>query len=263
MMPETPIDLAHAAMMAAPDDPAARLRFYERVGDAELFLLLEKEADGDAIAPQIFDLPQASVVLAFDREERISDFIGRAAPYAAVSGRALMQMLQGQGLGLGLNLEVAPSSFLLDADGIHWLSETLNNAPKEVSAEIAELLAPSGLPETLIASIDKKLAIAAGLASTAYLVAVRYGDGGRGHMIALIDVAAGADEALAQAMSEALTFSGIEAGSLDVGCFVSTDPMTVRLARVGLRFDLPQIVPTPDRTPLAPGSDPAKPPILK
>ena len=37
----TPLDIAHGAMEAAPNDDAIRLAFYERLGDGELFLLLE------------------------------------------------------------------------------------------------------------------------------------------------------------------------------------------------------------------------------
>ena len=50
-MSETVIDRAFAAMQAAPDDEAAHLAFYERVADAELYLLLEKEAVADVIEP--------------------------------------------------------------------------------------------------------------------------------------------------------------------------------------------------------------------
>lgn len=50
---DTPLDRAVRAMAAAPEDDAARLRFHERLADAELFLLLAEEADGDHIAPQI------------------------------------------------------------------------------------------------------------------------------------------------------------------------------------------------------------------
>ncbi len=39
----TPLDTAHAAMEAAPADDAARLRFYERLADSEMFLLLSEE----------------------------------------------------------------------------------------------------------------------------------------------------------------------------------------------------------------------------
>ena len=45
----TPLDTVHAAMEAAPQDDAARLRFYERLADSELFLLLTEEAQGDNI----------------------------------------------------------------------------------------------------------------------------------------------------------------------------------------------------------------------
>ena len=47
----TPLDIAHGAMEAAPNDDAIRLAFYERLGDGELFLLLEAEAEGETIKP--------------------------------------------------------------------------------------------------------------------------------------------------------------------------------------------------------------------
>ncbi len=39
MSEQTPLDRAHAAMEAMPQDDAARLRFFERLADVELFLL--------------------------------------------------------------------------------------------------------------------------------------------------------------------------------------------------------------------------------
>ena len=73
--------------------------------------------EGDRIEPEIFELADASFVLVFDREERLSQFVGRPAPYAAPSGRATASMLAGQGIGLAVNIEVAPSSILLPARG--------------------------------------------------------------------------------------------------------------------------------------------------
>ena len=82
-------------------------------------------------------------------------------------------------------------------------------------------------------------------------------------MLAFVDALEGARDALASAVAEALTFSGIEAGALDVAFFSASDPITARLARVGLRIDLPQPPrPTPAQ-PQAPGSDPDTPPILR
>ena len=259
----TPLDLAHAAMEAAPEDDAARLRFFERLADSELFVLLDKELEGDRISPDVFDTGEGQFVLVFDREERLAQFANRIVPYAALSGRVIAQMLAGQGVGLGVNLEVAPSSILIPAEAMGWLAETLAHAPGEVEAAIAEVHSPRGLPEVLLTALDAKLATAGGLARMAYLAAVTYEGGGSGHLLAFIGTAEGAEGALAKAAGEALTFSGIEAGALDVGFFAASEEISGRLARVGLRFDLPE----PDRAqsyqPQIPGSDPARPPRLK
>lgn len=262
MSDKPPLDMAHAAMEAAPNDDSARLAFYERLADAELYLLLESEAEGDNVTPQTFDAGVQEIVLVFDRPERLTAFTGAAAPYLAVSGRVIAHMLNGQSLGMGLNLEVAPSSFLLPAEGVEWLAETLGNAPDEVEAHIEEVSAPTGLPESLITALDTKLATATGLALSAYLVAAQYQGGAKGHLLAFVGAQPGAEDALAQAAGEALTFSGIEAGEMDVGFFDANDPITPRLSRVGLRFDLPQPADVSMER-AAPGSDPDKPPILK
>ncbi len=263
-MPEdTPLDAAHAAMEAAPEDDQVRLRFYERLADAELFLLLAQEATGDSLTPEIFDLSDSRFVLVFDREERLSRFTGGAAAYAALPGRVIAGMLAGQNIGLGLNLDVSPSSFLIPAPAVDWLAQTLGQGPEEAEARLVEVLAPSGLPDDLLRALDTKLALAAGLARRAYLAAVVYDDNSRGHLLGLTGTAAGAEAALARAVNEALVFSGIEAGALDVVFLADSDPLTARLARVGLRFDLPQAAARTARASLAPGSDPDKPPILR
>ena len=71
-MTQTDIDIAHAAMTAAEDDDAARLRFYERVADAELFILLAGDPDGDQVEPELFDISDQKFALIFDREERLA-----------------------------------------------------------------------------------------------------------------------------------------------------------------------------------------------
>ena len=259
----TPLDTAHQAMEANPDDDAARLRFYERLADSELFLMLAKEVEGDQIEPELFELPDASFVLVFDREERMGQFAGRPVPYAALSGRGVAQMLSGQGIGLAVNPEVAPSSILLPPQAVEWLIQTLDHGPQEAEARPVEFNTPKGLPETLLTALDSKLVTAAGLARKAYLAEVTYDDGTRGHLLGLTGVVPGAETALARAVNEALVFSGIEAGMLDVVFLPDSDPSAAQLARVGLRFDLPE-PPKPERTErIAPGSDPDSPPILR
>jgi hypothetical protein len=257
----TDLDTAHAAMDAAPEDDAARLRFYERLADTELFMLLTAEAEGDQVSPELFEIEDQQFALVFDREERLAEFVGRPAPYAGIPGRGLVQMLAGQGVGLALNLEVAPSAMLVPAEAVDWLVETLSHAPNETEARLEEINAPGGLPEAVVLGLDRKLAIAAGMAKFAYLAAATYEGGITGHVLAFIDATPGAEQALANAASEVLTFSGIEAGMMDVMFVRASDPLAARLAKVGLRFDLPELA-KPD-VPGAPGMDPSKPPKLR
>lgn len=261
-MTETPLDTAHAAMMAAPEDDTARLRFYERMADVELYLLLEAEPIGDQINPRVLETESAQYLLAFDRAQRLAQYAGEAGAYVALSGRNVAAMLEGQQIGIALNMDVAPSAILLPDTAVTWLRETLTNEAAEVEAKIESVLPPKGLPEQLITAIDEKLATATGMAANAWLVGVAYEGGGRGHLLAFVDAIPRAQDALVRAASEALTFSGIEAGAMDVGFFNHNDPTVTKLMKVGLRFDLPQME-TLQNTPRLSGGDAGAPPILK
>ena len=114
----------------------------------------------------------------------------------------------------------------------------------------------------LIDALDGKLARAGGLAVAALLAGVVYRDGRRGHLLALLDAAEGAEAPLARAMREALVFSGIEAGELDVVFLTAESPVASAMARVALRFDLPEPQ-GQDAAPAAPGMDPSRPPKLR
>jgi hypothetical protein len=257
----TLLDAAHAAVSANPEDETARLRFYERLADGEMFLLLEREVAGEVLDPKVFDLDSGPVVLVFDREERLAEFSGGIAPYAALPGRVVAQMLKGQGIGLGVNLGVAPSEMLLPPEAMDWLAEALEGAPEEVEAAPVEFLPPA-VPEAVVAGLDAKLARAGGLAAAAVLAGVVYDSGRRGHLLAVLDAVEGAGAALARALREALVFSGIEAGELDVVFLRGEDPAAQAMARVGLRFDLP-VPEVAEFSPQAPGTDPGRPPRLR
>lgn len=263
-MTMTALDAAHAAMEAAPEDDGARLRFYERLADDVLFLMLEAEAEGETLSPRVFDLDEGPVVLAFDLEERLADFTGGVVTaYAALPGRVIAAQLAGRGTGLGLNLGVAPSAFLIPAEALDWLAEVLEQAPAEVEDRPVAFHAPDGLPEVLVAGLRTKLLRAGGLAAAAWLCGVGYAGGRRGHLLAFAGAAPGAEPALARAAGEALTFCGIDAGEMDVAFLAPGDPMLEALAGVALKFDLPRPVPPEPAAPAAPGMDPARPPILK
>lgn len=257
---ETDLDRAHARIE---DSDTARLRFYEQLADSDLFVLLDADPVGDRVQPALFEVEGVSYALVFDAEERLSQFTGRAAPYAGLPGRGLVQMMAGQGIGLALNLQVAPSAMLIPADSVDWLAGTLDHAPEQSQAKLTGVSRPTSLPDAVLDALDRKLSRAAGLADHALLVAAEYEDGGHGHVLAFVDAPDSAHGALAHAAGEALTFSGIEAGTMDVMFVAGTDPVAARLARVGLRFDLPDLVRPQPAVPVAPGSDPNAPPKLR
>jgi len=258
----TALDTAHARMQAEPENTEARLRFYECLAATELFLLLQREADERRIEPCTIEADGASFVLVFDREERLADFAGGPAPYAVLSGRSASEMLASERLGIGLNTEVAPSSILLPPDAVAWLAELLGDVPQRTEALPRELRAPAGLSDGFLSALDARLASAAGLARRAHLAGVIYDDGTQGYLLAFTDAVPGAETALARAAADVMRFSdGVDA-VFDVAFFRSDDPALSRLARAGLRFDLPEPGTKPSR-PAAPGMDPDAPPRLK
>lgn len=260
-MADTPLDRAHAAMEAAPEDDTARLAFYAALADSELFLLLAAEAEGEQVTPELFTLEGGSYALVFDSEDRLTDFTKRPAPYAGVPGRGLAQMLAGQGIGLALNLQVAPSAMLIPAEAVDWLVAKLAHAPEETSGRLLALDPPTTVPAAVRDGLAAKLARAGTMADRAYLAAATYEGDARGHVLVFVDAVPGAEQGLAHAASEALTFSGIEAGVMDVLFCGSGDALAERLERVALRFDLPK--PQERAAPAAPGSDPKRPPRLR
>jgi len=257
---QTPLDNAHARMEA---DEAQSLRFYERLADAELFLMLEEEASDDRARPLIFETSDGAFALVFDREDRLADFVETPTPFVAMSGRRIAKTLAGEGIGIGLNLGVAPSSMLMPPATVDWLNEVLGAKSIVTEAIPEQLHPPKGLPETLLSALDTKLANMSGVVTAAYLVGVTYKGASSGHVLAMIDVPLAAQEGVAEAISEALTFSGIEAGQLDVTFLDPSSKHIVGFANVGLKFDIPDLVMPGRLKPLAPGMDPKNPPKLR
>lgn len=263
----TPLDRAHAEMTADPEAALPRLRFYETLAEGELVVLLEAEPEPGAEAvPALFPTEESTLVLAFDSEARLAEFAEGAAPYAALPGRALIELLAAQGFGLGLNFGTATSEFLMPASAVTWLAGVLANRAAEVEALPQAFSAPD-LPQSLLLALDRKLARAAGLAEYALLIGADWPER-RGLLLAFVGAKDGAERALAQAAGEALSFSGLDDEApdlhLDVAFLASEDPALDRFKGLALRFDLPE----PEAAqalsrPLPPGSDPAKPPRLR
>ncbi len=259
----TLLDDAYAAMAASADDDAARLRYYARLSDGEMVMLLEHEVTRGQVVPRIFALQDGPVVLIFDSEEKLAAFAAGVAPFVALPGRVIAQQLAGQGIGLGVNMGAA-SMMLFPPDAVDWLAGTLEEAPVEDEARPVLFHAPDGVPEMLITAIAAKLGSAGGLAAVGLLTGVTYADGRRGHMFAFVDAVAGAEPVLARAVAEALIFSGVDAGEMDVTFLKAGDPGVRTMAGLARRFDLPGVVVAEERTaPAPPGMDKAKPPKLR
>lgn len=264
----TPYDRAHTALQADPENEALRLAVYDRLADAELFLLLEQEPEGEDITPQVFETEEGDFVLVFDTEERLAGFVGAPAPYAALPGRVIAQNLAGEGLGLGINLGVADSAMLLPPEALDWLADALTHAP-EATSERPLAFTPPSLPPAilglLLPAFEAKFAQIAGLLSHAALAGVTYEGGGRGHVLALVGAPEMARPGIAKAMGEALAFSGLEAGQLDVTFLEADDPATEALMEQALILHLPEreVEEVQELRPTMPGMDPAKPPILR
>ena len=258
------LDRAYAAMLAGGDD--AGMAFYRALADAELFIVLEREGEGEVLTPRVFDLSDGRVLLVFDSEERLAGFAGEAVPYAALPGRVIAAQMLGQGLSLGLNLASgAASEVVLPPEAVDWLMQMLDQPPAEVLQAQVARFEPPAVPQAVLAALGAVLA--SGVARAGWLAGAVYeggqGAGRRGVMLALTGVT-GADEArVARAVTEALAFSGLEASMLDLVFAAEGDGVLTRMAAVGLIFEAEAAAPEVEIVRLAPGSDPMRPPILR
>ncbi len=261
-MDHTPVDLTYLAHEAEPDNERLHHRFLERVMDAELYILTETESDGGTVRPRIMDLADGRFVLAFDRDGRLAEFLDEPAPYIALAGRRLVEMLAGQDIGVALNLGVAPSSTLLPAGAIDWLAENLVAPPDLEDAKPDTISTPGRLSQDLLDALDTKLAAMAHLIGEAHLVESGFANADSRLMLGLVAVPEPARTDVAAAMAEAVRFSSSEA-DLDVTFLEKDSPALGHIQDVSIRFDLPEPSKPEKLKPLAPGMNPDKPPVLR
>lgn len=264
-MTETAIDAAFHASQAEPDDTGLYMRLLERIMDAELFLLLAEEPEQDRIDPHLFSMEEGEFILAFDRGERLAEFLDSPAPYIALPGRRLVEMIAGQKVGLALNLGVAPSEMLLPPEAVAWMSQIGSGAPELHEARLTGIAMPRNLPSGLIASLDPKLAAMAGVIAEAHLVEAEFSDGDHALLLVLFGVPEAARGDVAAAIGEAVAFSGTDHARLDVTFLDMEAPSRAQIEAVSVRIELPAHRTAPERRerPAEPGSDPDNPPRLR
>lgn len=250
------LDSAVADLSTAPEDENAARRLHARLAESELFLLLAEEADEGSMTPALFDTSDGRLALVFDSAERLAAFSEGPAAHAVLGGRQLAALLAGRAIGIGLNLG-SDYPWLLPAEAIDWLAQMLA-APRRQDAPRPEAIrAPGALDPALLAELDAKFALMAGMAGRACLAAFDAGEEA-GLVLVFLDPAAGAEEALLAAVGEALAFSGQDSAYLDVAFAPSDGELAARLLRVGVVIDLPE-----RHRPGAPGGDPQRPPRLR
>lgn len=254
-MSETPIDLAHRAQADDPENSTLTLRLYERVLDAELLLVLAAPPAADDLRPLVVDLAEGPFVLAFDRDDRLAEFLGEPAPFAMLSGRRAVALLAGRRAGLALNLG-APSATLLDASGVDWLAGMAAHAPVEAAARASRFADPAA-PTALLSALGPKLAAMADRIASAHLVEAHYPDAPARLLLVLAGTPGTDRPGMAAAVAEAVRFSGLEGVALDVAFLEPGTPAHGSAERVGIRFELPR---PPARR--GPGMDPGRPPKL-
>ncbi|MEL7088512.1 MAG: SseB family protein, partial [Planctomycetota bacterium] len=249
----TRLDAAITALQAQPEDETRLRAVYAALAGTELCLLLAQDAEGDTITPKVFPLETGPVVLAFDSEERLSDFAG-AAPFAALSGRAAAELLSGRGLSLGLNLGTA-AEYIVAAEALAWLLEQRVALAQSENPPVA-FHPPAALPEHLLPEIEARLAAQQGLARQAVLVDARYADGTTSPLIGFIAAQDGAEPALSALIGEVLAIAGLDPAAWGIGFFEAKGALTDRMIATGLVIDIP--MPSEPPTP-----DPSRPPRLR
>ena len=255
----TPLDRVLSAWMQNPDAPDARLRVFEQFLSAELFLALEAEAIGDKIKPLIFDIQDGRFALVFDREDRLNAFLGGTRDLAAMSGRSLLQLLLGTDIGIGLNLSEEDACALFLPSDLRWCADFVTE-PEANDQAIKAVTPIRDIPQDLLARLDRKFGTLEGYAEAAFLVSLEGANGEMHPTVLFLGAAKPAEAHIAKTISETLRLSQGEF-SLNVGFITHDNPALERIAKHGLRFDLPQ--PEITQTLMTPGLDPQKPPRLR
>lgn len=252
----TPLDaLCEAPFHELPD--AARARVLNRLADTEIVVALAAEPEGDRVELKLFDLAEGRMAVAADREDRLSAFFDAPVAYAALPGRVLAAMLAPENVTLMVNPS-APSEMLLSPETLGWLSEALSDAPDEDQVGPASLSAPSAqMIAALAGPLATRLEDMSGLVELAALVTAEWPDGGRGHLIVVHGVAEARRAVLAKALAELIAFLP----PLPDACDVAFDLPLPENALI-IRLEKTEAL-QPGTGPVAPGSDPEKPPILR
>ena len=252
------MDKTYAHMLASPESDTAGLRFYEAFCDTNLSVLVNAD-----LSMQVFETSQGKIILAFDTEERVAEFVDQPTEFIKMPGRELVTQLRGTDTGIGLNLNVAPTSQILTPEILAWISELLSVDSTLLVDQVAGFSADCQLSAEDRTALTDRLANFAGRVEAAYLCGVTYTDGAMADALFIVDCDPTIEADLFTAMIETQKFAKEDVADLAIKFISSSSPALLEIRRHGDELHLPKPIVTPAFQPTAPGMDPDKPPKLR
>lgn len=228
-------------MSQNPENNDARLNYYGVLADTNLFLLLEQEPSNEILEPKFIQLEGKNFALAFDSEESLSEFYGEAAAFAQITGRVLAKMLLEEKIGLGINLGVSEGELLLPYEVVEWFVNVLDETPDLVQANPKKFLPANAFPEIMFQALQEKLEPAVGLFDEIWICAVEYNEDEISHLICLMGAQKSAQQAIVKSINEALFFTDINLGNIDVAHFNYDDEACSKIRAIGVKLEFPQV----------------------
>ena len=215
--------------------------YYGVLADTNLFLLLEQEPSNEILELKFIQLEGNNFALAFDSEEKLSEFYGEAAAFAEVTGRVLAKMLLQEKTGLGINLGVSEGELLLPWEIIEWFVNVLDETPKLVQTTPKKFLRAIAFPEVLFKALQEKLMPAVGLFDEIWICAAEYNEDETSHLICLMGVQNSAQQAIVKSINEVLSFTDINLGNIDVAHFSYDDEACTKIRQIGIKLEFPEV----------------------
>ena len=251
-------DVSHS-----PADQSARMRFFNAFLDSELCLLLSEDAGEETVSPIVATHEGAEHVFVFASEDNLAEYSEKVAPYAALSGRVIVDMLAQAGSGIAFNFGLSSSELILTAEEITWLNGIAAEAPDTHEARPTAFFSPGKEGKILTTVLMEKLLSAAALADSFWLTVVEYDNHSRSVLLIIIDACEEAEAVLAKAALEAVALSGFENLPFDVSFLNGQDKVVESVKRQGRPLLFPERPTKKPHQPSIPGMDPAKPPKLR
>lgn len=257
------LDTAYANMQNPDGDETAELRFYETFCDCVLTVLIVEDEAQDKIQFDIFETSQGALVLAFDSEDRMAEFIEKPTGFINMPGRELLQMLSDQQLGIGLNLAVAPSSQILEKATLDWVRDVIGSESMVKMDKISSLKPATNISPSLSQNLAMRLQAFYGFVESVLICDVTYEDGYAGTAFFVLNCDPDTEANLFAMLMETQRFSSRDDSEIAIQ-FIQTNSPNID----DIRAVAQEVKPLPRSaksisTPKAPGRDPAKPPKLR